>query len=119
DPIIRLVGLWAVINELRSAKNLCGRSFSKSAYRNVCFWQILLRKSPIPGVGCLDGVFEALPSIRLDGGSTNWGLALDGDYARHSCASGGGRAVSLARRRRFWATAASVNSSCAPQVRPT
>jgi hypothetical protein len=35
--------------------------------------------------------------------------------ATHAAAAGGGRAASLARRRRFWATAANVNSNWAPR----
>ena len=34
-------------------------------------------------------------------------------YAAHTVGSGGGLATNLASRRRFWAMAASVNSSCA------
>src|SRR5262249_17391017 len=36
-------------------------------------------------------------------------------YAAHTAPAGGGRATSLASRRRFCAIAASVNSSCAPR----
>jgi len=36
-------------------------------------------------------------------------------HATHTAADGGARAASLASRRRFWAMAASVNSSCAPR----
>ena len=36
-------------------------------------------------------------------------------YATHAAAGGGGLATNLPRRRRFWAMAASVNSSCAPR----
>jgi hypothetical protein len=41
-------------------------------------------------------------------------------YARHASTAGGGRAISLASRRRFWAIAASVNSNwepCGPRSR--
>jgi hypothetical protein len=36
------------------------------------------------------------------------------DYAAQKTAADGGRMTSLASLRRFWAMAASVNSSCAP-----
>lgn len=41
-------------------------------------------------------------------------LATGTDYLRHASTAGGGRATSFATRRRFWAIAPSVNSSCAP-----
>ena len=58
------------------------------------------------------------PSCRSPHGSAGFNaLAPDARdaYATHAMASGGGLATSLARRRRFWAMAASVNSSCAPR----
>jgi hypothetical protein len=51
-----------------------------AAAPRVRFWQILLRKSSILGVRCLDWVLEVPPSIRLDGGSTNRGLGLGSGY---------------------------------------
>jgi hypothetical protein len=43
------------------------------------------------------------------------GIDTHNAYAAQAPAAGGGRTISLASRRRFWAMAASVNSSCAPR----
>jgi hypothetical protein len=66
-----------------------------------------------------DGLF--LPLAVAEGALTRWyqhmghNSTLPDAHAKHMAAFGGGRATSFASRRRFWAMAASVNSSCAPR----
>ena len=83
-------------------------------------WQILLQKSP-PGEGrsAVEG-FEDGHELCLAAcsvGSSRLGATptRPDAYPTHTVAMGGGCAASLASLRRFWAIAASVNSSCAPR----
>src|SRR5438552_7148607 len=55
-----------------------------------------------------------LPPLRVTADVTNTTLT-NAHATTHTAANGGGRATSLASLQRFWAIAASVNSSCAPQ----
>jgi hypothetical protein len=74
----------------------------------------LLQKSAISAVRLVRLVLQRLPIIRsLEERYRSLG-GLITDYAGHGATAGGGRAISFARRRRFCAIAASVNSSCAP-----
>ena len=86
------------------------RSRDDFRVRHVCSWQILLRKS-----------------AAADGRSANHLGAMGFDpptptlctqllrYAMHKASARGGRAISDASRRRFWAMAARTNSSWAPR----
>ena len=64
--------------------------------------------------GCRDFVKRLQLSAHWSGGIDRLALTLGNGYAKHAAVVGGGRATSLASRRRFCAIAASVNSSCAP-----
>ena len=55
-----------------------------------------------------------LPPLRVTADVTNATLT-NAHATTHTAANGGGRATSLASLQRFWAVAASVNSSCAPR----
>ena len=76
------------------------------SHGHVRFWPILLRKSSISAVR-----LRRPPIIPSLGSEIDRPRAEITDYARHAEAAGGGRATSFARRRRFCAMAASVNSS--------
>ena len=76
---------------------------------------ILLQKSGGTGRSRPEGLSyipgcRALPRERRLG---RIGTDARDAYAAHTVGSGGGLATNLASRRRFWAMAASVNSSCA------
>ena len=79
-------------------------------------WQILLQKSAIITAKRLTAIFQALVAVCSIGGRLYAVALTPAAVSRRAVASvGGGRATSLARRRRFCAIAASVNSSCAPR----
>ena len=80
----------------------------------VAFVPILLQKSASDQTGSVEAVVAISLSAARPHGSGGFGADARDAHATHA-AAGGGLATSLARRRRFWAMAASVNSNCAPR----
>ncbi len=86
-------------------------SYRTADIREVGLAPILLRKSSISAVTWGARDYAAPLIIPSLGSEIDRPRGQITDYARHAEAAGGGRATSFARRRRFCAMAASVNSS--------
>ena len=104
----RLLMLWTAPPPARSAIEVVAAGVTRDR-EDVAYWQIVLQKSVVGGgLARPPGCGFSFSSRRGDGRF----LSKPAQYAERA---GGGAVTSLARRLRFWAMAASTNSSCAPR----
>ena len=79
------------------------------------FWGTDITKMPCSWRQCVTRFQEIVWIPEADKQLIMGRLTLPDAHATHAATAGGGRAISLASRRRFWAMAASVNSNWAPR----